>query len=320
MKRRFEGYIEPRELYRTNESFYNSPSCQYAMLEDRSRTLSFKRAIFEKVKRGFTVTDFGTGSGILAIFAALAGAKKVYAIEWSPIAPIAENIVNHNKLSKIVYIINKDIRKTKPPKVDLFVSECLGHLGYDEDMVGVFLNLRDTLLKKGGKVIPEDITLFLAPTNYPQIYKEYIEPWRYKKYTLDFSPLGIKAINHIYVVPIKPLYLISESKSINTCDLKMAQSYDFESYTEFLANKRTTLYGLCGWFESRLSKNVILSTAPDKPITHWEQCFLPVEPIKVNKEDMIKVRFSVKRLRNFKVKFSWNVLLEGYESKHVCIV
>lgn len=44
------------------------------------------------------VLDVGTGSGILAIFAAKAGAKKVYAVEATNIAKHARALVEHNKV------------------------------------------------------------------------------------------------------------------------------------------------------------------------------------------------------------------------------
>lgn len=320
MKRYFEGYIEPTELYRTNEGFYNSPSCQGAMIEDKERTLAFQKAITEKTKKNFRVVDFGAGSGILSMFAAAAGAKKVYAVEWSRMAPIAEKIIQENNLNQIIQIANKDIRKSKFPKVDLLMSECLGHLGYDENTVGIFLDIRDKLLKKGGQIIPENLTLFLAPTNFSKIYHENIKPWEKEKYSFNFQSLGKKAMNHIYVISIKQNFLISDGKKINTCDLKTAKNYDFQVKVEFRANKKTKIYGLCGWWESRLSEKIILSTAPDKPLTHWEQCFLPILPTKVEKNDVIIAQFSVKRLKHSRVKFSWTVSINDHESTHLCVV
>lgn len=44
------------------------------------------------------VLDVGTGSGILAIFAAKAGAKKVYAVEATNMAKNARKLVEHNKV------------------------------------------------------------------------------------------------------------------------------------------------------------------------------------------------------------------------------
>ena len=46
--------------------------------------------------------DVGAGSGILSLFSAKAGAKKVYAIEASSIALAARKLVEKNHLSHIV--------------------------------------------------------------------------------------------------------------------------------------------------------------------------------------------------------------------------
>ncbi|MGB8507486.1 MAG: 50S ribosomal protein L11 methyltransferase [Pyrinomonadaceae bacterium] len=53
----------------------------YRCLADRERTAAFKSAIEKVVKPGDVVLDLGTGSGVMAIFAAKAGARKVYAVE-----------------------------------------------------------------------------------------------------------------------------------------------------------------------------------------------------------------------------------------------
>jgi predicted RNA methylase len=53
----------------------------YRCLADKERTLAFKNAIEKAVKPGNVVLDLGTGSGVMAIFAAKAGARRVYAVE-----------------------------------------------------------------------------------------------------------------------------------------------------------------------------------------------------------------------------------------------
>lgn len=52
-----------------------------SMLRDETRMQSYLRAILQVVKPGDVVQDIGSGKGILAHFACMAGAKRIYAVE-----------------------------------------------------------------------------------------------------------------------------------------------------------------------------------------------------------------------------------------------
>ena len=73
---------------------------QKDMLEDHKRTGAYHQAILNN-RRSFqdkAVLDVGTGSGILAIFAAQAGARKVYAVEATDMAKVAKRLVDSNNV------------------------------------------------------------------------------------------------------------------------------------------------------------------------------------------------------------------------------
>eukprot|EP00775_Hariotina_reticulata_P004143 gene4143-4392_t len=119
--------------------------CTYAflyhqkdMLEDHKRTGAYYNAVLQN-KRMFTdkvVLDVGTGSGILAIFAAMAGARKVYAVEATSMAKHARALVEHNKLGDVVEVIQGTIESIDlPEKVDIIISEWMGYLLLRESML-----------------------------------------------------------------------------------------------------------------------------------------------------------------------------------------
>ena len=74
------------------------------------------------------------------------------------------------------------------------------------------------------------------------------------------------------------------------------------------------IFGFALWWECTLAPNVVLSTSPHAPRTHWEQIYLPVlEPIAAQagdditfqldsetggNESGIEVRWAVAHLRN----------------------
>jgi predicted RNA methylase len=74
------------------------------MLQDTVRTELYRNSIINNPShyKGKIVLDVGCGSGILSMFAAQAGAKRVYAVEASNMADYAKRLVVHNKLDGIV--------------------------------------------------------------------------------------------------------------------------------------------------------------------------------------------------------------------------
>lgn len=74
------------------------------MLQDTVRTSTYASFILSNPSLfdGATVLDVGCGTGILSLFAARAGAAKVYAVDASDIAVKAENIVKENGLENVI--------------------------------------------------------------------------------------------------------------------------------------------------------------------------------------------------------------------------
>lgn len=77
------------------------------MLEDNPRTDGYRQAIMSNKLyfKDKVVMDVGCGTGILSIFCAQAGAKKVYAVEASNLANLAKDIVKENNLDNVIEVI-----------------------------------------------------------------------------------------------------------------------------------------------------------------------------------------------------------------------
>ena len=136
----------------------NPPDPMYAeiavhrtMICDRVRTEAFRRAIDSMVRPGDIVLDVGAGSGILSMFAARAGAARVYAVERTTVAVLAQELAAANGVAEIVQVIHGDVMDVElPERVDLIVSEWLGGFGIDEGMLVPVIAARDRWLKPGG--------------------------------------------------------------------------------------------------------------------------------------------------------------------------
>ena len=75
---------------------YDASYVQIRMLQDTARKRAFLDAIREVVRPDDVVLDLGTGSGILAVAAAQAGARQVYAVEPTNVIRIAELVARDN--------------------------------------------------------------------------------------------------------------------------------------------------------------------------------------------------------------------------------
>jgi predicted RNA methylase len=96
-------------------------------LIDEERSLAFKRAIQNTVSKDDIVVDMGTGSGILAIFAAKAGARKVYAVEIDKNnVKTLEKTFAENGVADVVTVIHADVTSVVlPEKVDVVIGEMI---------------------------------------------------------------------------------------------------------------------------------------------------------------------------------------------------
>lgn len=85
-------------------SSYADTEVHRTMIEDHVRTEAYHRAIGQEPSfiKGKVVCDVGCGSGILSMFCAQAGAKKVYAIDASQIAVQAKKVVAANGFDDII--------------------------------------------------------------------------------------------------------------------------------------------------------------------------------------------------------------------------
>lgn len=132
------------------------------LLQDQTRNEAFRTALERTVRPGCSVLDIGAGSGVWAMTAAKLGAGRVVAIEREPLlVPLIEETARANGVS--VEVICGDSRSvTLPPTFDVIVSETVGHLVFDEEVVPVLLDARSRFLAPGGTLIPGHVRLMVA--------------------------------------------------------------------------------------------------------------------------------------------------------------
>ncbi|XP_021750563.1 probable protein arginine N-methyltransferase 6 [Chenopodium quinoa] len=161
------------------------------MIKDHVRTSTYQNAILkhQHLIAGKVVVDVGCGTGILSIFCAQAGAKRVYAVDASDIAVQANEVVNANNLSDIVKVLHGRVEDVEiDEEVDIIISEWMGYMLLYESMLGSVITARDRWLKPGGLILPSHATLYMAPVTNPDRYSQSIDFWR-NVYGIDMSAM-----------------------------------------------------------------------------------------------------------------------------------
>ncbi len=166
------------------------------MLHDDRRTRDFLDALAAVVRPDDVVLDIGTGSGVLAIAAARAGARHVYAIEASDIATVAEDVFARNGVADRITLLRGWSRQLDLPELaDLLVAEVIGNEPLEEEILETTLDARRRLLKPDARLIPHALTLFARPVLVPEAEMRQrtfghaaVDRWR-DLYDIDFRPM-----------------------------------------------------------------------------------------------------------------------------------
>lgn len=135
------------------------PSWHFPMLRDDQRNRAYEAAISHHVRPGLRVLEIGTGSGLLAMMAARAGADHVVSCESNPqIAETARAIIAANGLSERVTVktgsstdfTSEDIGG----RADVLIAEVFGASLIEEGAVPSIGHARAHLLKPDAVMIP----------------------------------------------------------------------------------------------------------------------------------------------------------------------
>uniref|UniRef100_A0A6Q2YKN0 type I protein arginine methyltransferase n=1 Tax=Esox lucius TaxID=8010 RepID=A0A6Q2YKN0_ESOLU len=230
------------------------------------------------------VLDVGSGSGILSFFAIQAGAKRVYAVEASPVDTFAEMLVKSNRLSDRIIVLSGRIEEVScPEEVDVIISEPIGYMLLNERMLEGYLHSRKWLKPKG-MMFPTYSDMHLAPFNDEQLYIEHYARSNFWHqtcfYGVNLSGLHSSAVDEFFKQPIVDTFDMSilTAKSVKHCvnfmEAKAEDLQRLEIPFVFKLLQSGLIHGLAFWFDVAFvgsKMTVWLSTAPSEPLTHWYQ-------------------------------------------------
>ncbi|MDQ3364939.1 MAG: 50S ribosomal protein L11 methyltransferase [Myxococcota bacterium] len=264
-------------------SMYAKLAVHRWMLRDVVRNEAYRNAILQVVKPGDVVLDMGAGTGILSIFAAQAGAKQVYAVERTEMAPVARRIIESNGLEDRIDVVQSDLEDVSlPEKVNVIVSEWMGGLGVDENMLAPLVMARDRWLLPGGTIIPGRVTAVMAPSSIND-FDEALAHWRSKPHGVDMSVIATITASetfqtqaHMTVDDMIAEPQIMWSHDPYTCSLAEADR-SFITKLSFTATRDGKVSALATWFKAEMCEGLVLTNAIGAADTHWGRMLFPLD-------------------------------------------
>lgn len=288
---------------------YKGNSIHREMIEDRVRTEGYRDFIEKnpEVFKDKVVLDVGCGTGILSLFSARAGAKKVFAVDNSGIVTRAKEIIAKNGYSDRIEVIQGRVedfntqRLIGKEKVDIIISEWMGYGLLFEGMLDSVLRARDMYLKPDGILVPSHCNIRLAPiSDADWIADSTSEKFWKNVYGFDFSPMipgGLLNTHEIGVFDVPEEALCGTATS-HLLEMKTVSVQDLSFKVPLkmtLDRDITSLQAIAIWFDTIFihsgssqdvktldsvdwGKNGIpglgFSTGPSNTPTHWHQAVL----------------------------------------------
>lgn len=256
------------------------PRWHFAMLNDHARNDMFELALQRRVQPGSHVLDIGSGTGLLAMMAAHAGAAHVTTCEANPLlAELSRQVVAAHGMTNAITVVAKRstdlvIGEDLPAPVDLMISEIVDCGLIGESLLPTVRHAREHLLAPGGAMVPLSgrVTGCLVESSAVANLNRVTNAAGYDVRLLNrFSTPGHFPVR----LTTWPHRLLSEPAPLVAFDLERDSLGDGEARVCVTAQGDGTAHGVVAWFELDLGAGAVVSNAPTAEDSHWMQAFIP---------------------------------------------
>ena len=297
-----ENTLIAAEAGRAPTSGWADPIEHARMLHDDRRTGDFIAAVSAAVRPGDVVLDIGTGSGVLAVALARAGAGRVYAVEASDIAAVARRVFEANGVTDRVTLVPGWSRQIElPERADLLVAEVIGNEPLEEEILETTLDARRRLLKPEARLVPHALDLLARPLLLPEAEirqrvfgRAAVERW-HDLYRIDFQPL-------LDVAAVGPVYTVTEGEVAATwppvgppavlasVDLATFEEASVHSFTDLVVDPPGPVNAVAVTFRARLHDGIAHVLDPWRwPSSSWAtSVWVLPEPVEVGPKSALR--------------------------------
>lgn len=285
------------------------------MLADSVRLNAYFAAIQRYVSAQDCVVDIGTGTGILAFFAASKRPRKIYAVDRSnTLLDYARAAAAANGIDSLTFIASSSRRFDPKEAIDVIVQEQMGVALFDEGMIDSILDVRDRCLRPHGRILPAKFDFYLEPVQLrehervPLIQEQRIHGVTFPPpLTEPERAYRFREIRHHQVE-----FLLCDPEPVFTFDLSTLVREELPR--RFSVSKPVThrgqLDGICIYFKATFDNDIWFSTGPDAPKTHWPMLLYRTAALACSPGEIFAMRVETPDLSEY-LDWSWHIDAEA---------
>jgi len=252
---------------------------EYArMLVDPVRAPAYLAAVRESVKPGAVVADIGAGPGVLGIYAATLGARRVFLVEPDSSIDAARALAVENGVVDRVEIIRASSTEIElPERADVIVSDLRGVTPFHGLHLESAADMRRRLLAPGGVCIPRRDRVHTALVEDDALYMRTVGAWSGVPASMAHESLTSMMANGWFRARGTGGQLLSEPSPFVTLDYDLPTPLLHASWNA-CATRYGTAHGILLWFDSELTTSITLSNSPTASPALYGQAFFPFRP------------------------------------------
>jgi tetratricopeptide (TPR) repeat protein len=281
------------------------PAWHIPMINDEERNAAYEASLKRAVKPDSVVFEVGTGSGLVAMMAARAGARLVVTCEAVPIlAEVAKETVARNGYSDRIKVVSKRSTQVKlgedlPEKADIFISELINVGMLAPNMLPVIRHTRANFVKPDAKIIPAAAVVWGALAQCDHLAAvtpvKRIEGFDMTAFDTFRTP-GYVQID----LAADPHRMLSETFRVLDFDFRIdMKDADLQPLT-VIASEAGTCHGIAFWFDLIMDEEVVYHSNSRNRTNHWKQAmyFFP-QPVPVKPGDRLEIAAGYDNTRIF---------------------
>ncbi len=278
------------------------PLWHFPMMNDDPRNSAFERAIDHVVRPASLVLDIGTGSGLLAMMAARAGAVRVIGCEMAPgMAAVARQIVAANGFGDRIEVLEAKSTSLNPEdlgerKPDVLIAEVFDSAFFGEEALDTLEDARRRLLAPDASMIPWGGRILGALFESEELTGAG-SVGQVRGFDLSaFNALRPESFQR--ALRDYDHRLLCEPFEIFSFDFRGDLPLADDRQIKVAASTGGQVHGIVYWFELFLDEQTVYGTSPLDQDSHWDQqIWLRIPPLQIAKGAAVSIAAQHNRRR-----------------------